>query len=66
MCTDNKDGNVTAVLPNPAISIKSLDEIKKWYAEGATIDDVIERLRLKTVPPGYSIHSWTEGWVMDN
>ena len=52
MCTDNKDGNVTAVLPNPAISIKSLDGIKKWHAEGATIDDVIERLRLRTAPPG--------------
>ena len=52
-CTGNKDGDVTAVLLNPAISVELL-EIKKWYAEGATIDDVIERLRLRTVPLGYS------------
>ena len=40
-----------------------LGEIDSWYTEGATIDDVIERLRLRlhTVPPGYTIHSWIEG-----
>ncbi|XP_065917202.1 uncharacterized protein [Dysidea avara] len=41
------------------ITIKG--ETKIWYSEGATTDDVIERLRLRTVPSGYAIHSWTEG-----
>jgi len=54
-------GCVTAVEPNPAVGSELLSEIKVWYEEHATTDDVIERLRLRTVPSGYAIHSWTEG-----
>ncbi|XP_065899778.1 uncharacterized protein [Dysidea avara] len=56
-----EDGHVAAVQPNPAITDELLGDIKVWYDEGATSDDVIERLRLRTVPTGYAIHSWTEG-----
>ena len=52
---------LTAVLPNNAVSLELLSEIQKWYSEGANQDDVVERLRLRTVPPGYKIHDWTEG-----
>ena len=61
--TDVEDGNITAVLSNPAVTVGLL---KSWYAEGATVNDVVERLRLRTVPCGYTIHSWTEGAVVDN
>ena len=44
--TDVEDGNITAVLSNPAITVGLLSEIKSWYAEGATVNDVVERLRL--------------------
>ena len=64
--TDVEDGNITAVLSNPAVTVGLLSEIKSWYAEGATVNDVVERLRLRTVPCGYTIHSWTEGAVVDN
>ena len=63
MHVGGKDGSVSALESNPAISTELLREIKKWYAEGATTDDVIERLRLQTVPPGYTFHNWTEGMV---
>ena len=46
----SKEGNISAALHNPAISGKLLGEIDSWYAQGATVDDVIERLRLRTVP----------------
>ena len=64
--TDVEDGNITAVLSNPAVTVGLLSEIKSWYAEVATVNDVVERLRLRTVPCGYTIHSWTEGAVVDN
>jgi len=59
--TGSKEGSISAVLYNPAISAELLDEINSWYTQGATVDDVIERLRLRTVPPGYTIHNWIEG-----
>ena len=65
MHTDTEDGCVNAVQPNHAITTELLGKIKIWYSEGATTDDVIERLRLRTVPSGYAIHSWTEGKAID-
>ena len=58
-----KDESVSALESNPAIGNELLRKIKKWYSEGATTDDVIERLRLQIVPPGYSFHNWTEGVI---
>ena len=37
-----KDGHLTALEPNLAITAKLLGEIKIWYDEGATSDAVIE------------------------
>ena len=42
--TGSKRGTVSTVLHNPVISAELLDELHSWYAEGATEDDVIERL----------------------
>ena len=42
---DVKDGNISAVLSNPAVTLDLLSEIKSWHEEGATVNDV-ERLRL--------------------
>ena len=38
-----------------------LQQIHGWIEAGATEDDVIDRLRLQTVPTGYTIHTWIEG-----
>ena len=38
-----------------------LSEIFAWKQEGATLDDVVTRLRVRTVPSGYTIHNWIDG-----
>ena len=57
-----RDG-VVARVRNPAVSSELLQEVYKWNRKDATIDDVIERLRLQTVPSKYTgaIHSWADG-----
>ena len=55
------DGSVTAELPNDAISETTLRMILDWKMTGATMDEIIDRLRSQTVPRGYPIHEWTPG-----
>ena len=55
------DGTVTMEHPSPAIPVAVLKEIMEWKAQGATNADVVDRLRPRTVPPGYSVHPWTAG-----
>lgn len=52
------DGSVAAEVPNPAVTPELLKEILEWKRHGATINDVITRLRQRTVPTGYTIHMW--------
>lgn len=35
-----------------------MGEIFQWTEAGAAEDDVIERLRLRTVPPGFTPYLW--------
>ena len=58
---EGANGEFTARVPNPAVHTDLLGKVHSWIAAGATIDDVIERLRLQTVPTGYTIHTWAEG-----
>ena len=32
-----------------------------WNQEGSRIEDVVTRLRMRTVPSGYTIHNWIDG-----
>ena len=59
--TVHPDGTVTAEHHNPAIPLAMLMEIVEWKESGATMDDVVNRQRLRTVPPGYTPHPWTSG-----
>ena len=43
---------------NHAVSCELLTDLRKWNLKGATLDDTIECLRLRT---GYTTHTWTEG-----
>ena len=52
---------IEAEVPNPAVSKELMKEIMKWRQEGCTMDDVIGRLRKRTVPSGYSYHTWHKG-----
>ena len=55
---DNEDGSITAENPNPAVPVAT-KEIMDWKKSGATEDDIIGRLRIRTVPNGYPIHPWS-------
>ena len=55
------DGTVTAIHPDPAVPKEMLGEIAGWKRSGLTDDDVIDRLRVRTVPAGYPIHPWSPG-----
>ena len=58
---EGANGEFTARVPNPAVHTDLLGKVHGWITAGATIDDVIGRLRLETVSTGYTIHTWTEG-----
>ena len=34
-----------------------------WLKQGATLFDAVDRLRPRTVPPGYTPHTWTPGQI---
>ncbi len=55
------DCTVVASEPNPAVGAALLKEILLWKLEGCSNDDVITRLRQRTVPEGYTIHPWIAG-----
>lgn len=58
------DGSVLATIVNPAVSTDLLHEIQHWQSEGATTDDVLARLRQRTVPTGYCVHTFVPGTVL--
>lgn len=49
------------VSPVPHVDQSLLEEISNWESEGCTKEDVITRLRQRTVPHEYTYHPWTEG-----
>ena len=56
-----EDGSIVAKKPNPAVPSDLLKEILSWKSEGASMLDVVTRLRQRTVPAGYTIHTWIPG-----
>ena len=60
----NANGIFTAQVPNNAVSQDLLALIHGWITAGASMDDEVERLRLRTVPTGYAIHNWINGIVI--
>ena len=56
-----KDGKILPLRPNAAVPTQLLTEILQWREDGVLEDDIISRLRTRTVPPGYPIHSWKKG-----
>ena len=60
----SKDGSVCAKRINPGVSEKLLREIHSWRREGASDKDVNIRLQQRTVPDGYSYHTWIPGLLI--
>ena len=48
-------------LPSPCVSLDLLKEMVSWKRDGASNVDVIDRLRLRCVPPGYTPKPWNQG-----
>ncbi len=57
----NRDGTIVAEKYNPAVPSHILTEVWIWQSQGATFEDVVDRLRPRTVPPGYLYNSWKAG-----
>jgi len=55
------DGTIIPELVNPAVPQHIISEIHTWTRCGATMQDVVDRLRPRTVPPGYVFHTWKAG-----
>ena len=58
------NGRLVAQSPNPAIS-SLLAEIWKWMNKKASLEDVVVRLRPRTVPNGYEYHTWKAGTIVN-
>ena len=54
-----ESGCIQALKENPAVPTEVLAEIFEWKESQVDEDDWIQRLRLKTVPPGYTPHPWS-------
>ena len=52
---------ISALVPNCVVSSELLKEIHVWQRQGASFQDIIGRLRLRTVPVGYVSHTWHDG-----
>ena len=59
-----EDGTITAVLPCKCISNDLLQEILIQQENGMIFTDIIDRLRPRTVPSGYSYHRWNTGMLV--
>ena len=55
---------MVAEIPHSAVPTALLTEILLWKDEGCSEMDVIERLRLRTIPDGYHYHTWNYGIIM--
>ena len=55
------DGSLVGECANPAVPASILHDVGKWRLEGATMEDAIERLRLRTVPSGHKFTAWSPG-----
>ena len=58
-------GGITAEIPNPAVSGVILRDIQRSKEEKCSEEDIITRLRLRTIPAGYNYHTWHPGMQLD-
>ena len=53
-----------AQLCSPSVPPKLIEEIASWVDEKCSHADIITRLRQRTVPDGYVVHTWIPGYYM--
>ncbi len=59
--SESTDGSIQALRKNPVVSASLLKEIHSWKRSGASFDDIVDRLRLRCVPPEYVPKLWMPG-----
>ncbi len=57
----SSNSEVTTLHKHSPVDETTLREIAAWMEEGCTMNDLVARLRPKTVPPGYSTTEWKKG-----
>ena len=57
------NGSVVGVVATPCVSQGLLEENDSWKRAGASVNDVLDRLRLKCVPSGYTPMPWSAGML---
>ena len=55
---ETTEGLLIAEEPNPAVPDDVLMEVWRLRQDHIADEDIISRLRSRTVPSGYSFHSW--------
>ena len=55
------DGTIVAERENPAVPHAVLSDIWAWRKDGISMKDAVDRLRPRTVPPGYAFNNWRPG-----
>ena len=55
------DGSIVAEHQNPAVPPSLLYEIWKMRSEAVSVKDVIQLLRIRTVPAGNRFNTWKWG-----
>ena len=53
--------SIFADVPNPAVSSSLLWEVHEWKENGISEQDILSRLRCRTVPPGHVYTTWKPG-----
>ena len=61
LCAVSVNREVVAQVPNVAVPLDLLKEIRDWMDEGASEWDMVTWLRQRTVPFGYTPHNWQPG-----
>lgn len=61
LCTENSDRTYSAENSESPLPCDILQEVFQWKKSGLSIEDIISRLRPRTVPAGYSFHKWKSG-----
>ena len=60
--TGMSDSTIVAAHSNPAVPSSVLEEVYDWRQHGISMEDVVDRLRPRTVPTGYVFTNWKPGW----
>ena len=60
------NGILSAKLANDGISKEVLEMIYSWKKAGANNNDIIDRLRVQCLPPGYTPKPWNSSNILIN